>query len=623
MKKLTLHNLGILMYLIGLSIFITALFYPAGLIKNILLLSSFVLSGYDIIIHGFIKTYKSSKIAKSFKPNIHILMTLGAFGAIIINEYLEAAVLIIIFAGAHFIEHLIESRSRKEITKLINLNPQSAHLLINGEVIEVEIDEVNIGDTIRVLNGDMVPLDGEIISGITTIDQSSITGESIPVTKRAGDIVYASTINGNGTIDILVTKNSSETLFSQIVEMVKNAQKNISKTAAFIKRFEPIYVNIILLLTPLFYLLMYYVFKLSFNESFYRTMIFLIVTSPCALAATDIPASLSAISNLARSGILFKGGRYISNLNDINTIAFDKTGTLTNGKPIVTDFVYEKNLSTEELKLYKRLIYSMELQANHPLAYAITNYFKDEKQLEIIVDNIIGEGLIAEYNDNKYLLGKITLFNDLSENLNNYKKQLSGDGKTVIYFGKEERPVIIIGVFDTPKDSAKDTIEYFNKEKIKTVMITGDNEETALAVAKDLGIKEVKATVLPNQKANIITSLKENSGVVAMVGDGVNDAPALATSDVGIALKQGTDIAIDVSDAVIMNNDLTSIVYAHKLSRKTRKVIVQNIVFAMSIVLFLIILNILGLMKMNYAVSVHEGSTIIVILNGLRLLKKL
>src|SRR5690554_3432375 len=229
MKKLTLHKLGMISYLIGLIIFIVALIYPAGSIKNILFLSSFVLSGYNIIIHGFIKTYQHSKAAKSFKPNIHILMTLGAFGAIIINEYFEAAILIIIFAGAHFIEEYIEGKSKKEITKLINLNPQSANLLINGEIVEVKIDEVNVGDTIYVLNGDMVPLDGEVVNGITTIDQSSITGESIPVVATIGDTVYASTINGNGTIEVLVTKNSTETLLSQIVEMVKNAQKNISK----------------------------------------------------------------------------------------------------------------------------------------------------------------------------------------------------------------------------------------------------------------------------------------------------------------------------------------------------------------------------------------------------------
>src|SRR5690625_3795344 len=333
----------VILFFAGLGAFLIALFVSTGTLKSMLYITSLVLSGYHIIIEGFLDTFKQTKKKKKFIPNIHILMTLAAIGAVIIGEYMEAALLILIFGGAHFLEHYAEDKSNKEISNLIKINPTTARRLKeDGKTEEVDVTDLKVGDKLSVLNGDQIPTDGVVISGSSSVDQSSITGESIPVEKKTGDTLYGSTMNGTGTLVMEVTKDSSDTVISKIIEMVSQTQNNISKTAAFIKKIEPIYVTIVLLLTPFFFLLGITLFQWETYDSFYRTMVFLIATSPCALAVTDIPATLSAISNLAKRGVLFKGGSYLSNLSDLTAVAFDKTGTLTVGKPVVRKHTLEK-----------------------------------------------------------------------------------------------------------------------------------------------------------------------------------------------------------------------------------------------------------------------------------------
>src|SRR5690625_1107607 len=341
------HNhsgkIEIILFFVGLFMFLIALFISHGTLKSALYIVSLILSGYHIIFEGFLDTFQQSVKKKKFMPNIHILMTLAAVGAVIIGEYMEAALLILIFGGAHFLEHYAEDKSNKEISNLIKINPTTARRLKeDGKTEIVDVAELKVGDKLSVLNGDQIPTDGVVISGSSSVDQSSITGESIPVEKKTGDTLYGSTMNGTGTLVMEVTKDSSDTVISKIIEMVSQTQNNISKTAAFIKKIEPIYVTIVLLLTPVFFLIGLTAFQWSSYDSFYRTMVFLIATSPCALAVTDIPATLSAISNLAKRGVLFKGGSYLSNLSDLTAVAFDKTGTLTVGKPVVRKHTLEK-----------------------------------------------------------------------------------------------------------------------------------------------------------------------------------------------------------------------------------------------------------------------------------------
>lgn len=614
-------KLTVALFFIGLFLFLIALFIKIDWLQKTLFFGTFLLSGYHVIFDGFTDTIKQTIKRKKLYPNVHILMTLAAIGAMIIGEFREAALLILIFSGAHYLEDYAEGRSKKEITSLLKLNPTSARrILPNGEVETVDVSALQIGDQVSILNGDQIPTDGIVLSGNSTVDQASITGESIPVTKTVGDELFGSTINGQGTLVMEVTKDSSDTVFSKIVQLVNQAQTNVSKTAAFIKRIEPVYVNAVLIIAPLFYLMGLMIFGWSSYDSFYRTMVFLIAASPCALAATDIPASLSAISNLAKRGVLFKGGAYLSHLAELNAVAFDKTGTLTIGKPVVTETYFAAEVTADAQSTYEKMIVAMESKANHPLADAILKHYEGLPVEELEVENVIGVGLVAKTTEETYKIGKPSSVEVIPEDIEQQTAQFEQEGKTVVYFSANDKVLGLIAIQDVPKESSKQAIDYFRTENIHTVMITGDAKRTGEAIGRQLGIDEVRGNVLPEEKAAIIADLKKKYPVIAMLGDGVNDAPALVTADVGVAMGEGTDIAIDVADAVLMKNDLTRFSYTHRVAKKLRKVVWQNIILAMSVVVLLIIFNIFGLMNMAYAVIIHEGSTLVVILNGLRLL---
>lgn len=630
------HNHGevveLILYFTGLLLFIVAIFLPKSIaftvgnfevvIKNLFYLIATVISGYHVIYEGFADTIKSSIKHKRFKPNIHVLMALAAVGAIIIAEYFEGALLILIFAGAHILEEYAEAKSQKEIKNLLDLNPtQGRRINADGSITIVDVADLVIGDILQVLNGDQVATDGIILTGISNIDESSITGESIPKEKTVGDIVFGSTINGNGTFTMKVTKDSKDTVFAKILQLVSETQTNVSKTAVLIKRIEPIYVTIVLIIAPLFYALGRFGFGWDHYQSFYRTMVLLIAASPCALAATDIPATLSAISNLAKNGILFKGGSYLSNFADVKAIAFDKTGTLTEGKPVVTDNYFIDTLSEDKKNDYLAIIVAMEKHSNHPLANAIINKFTDVKEIKLDAENIIGTGLITSYGSNKYKIGKPSSYKNVSKEIFEVTEKFEDEGKTVVYFSENDLIVGLIAIQDIPKETSINAIKYFNEQGIHTVMITGDAIKTGEAIGRQLDITQVIGNVLPEDKSNIIADLKATYGAVAMVGDGVNDAPALAQADIGVAMGSGTDIAIDAADAVLMQSDLEKLNYTHKVATKLRRVVITNIIFAMTIVVFLLTMNFIGKMDMPIAVVFHEVSTIVVILSGLRLLR--
>lgn len=615
-------KIEVFLFFIGLFCFIIALFIPITFVQNIFFSITLLLAGYHIIIEGFIDTIKHTVRLRKFMPNVHILMTFAAVGAILIGEFREASLLILIFAGAHYLEDYAKSKSTKEITNLLALHPTNARrLLPNGETEIIDVKHIKVGDHLLVLHGDKIPTDGIILSGQSTIDEAAITGESIPVVKTSGDLVYASTINNNGTFTMEVTKDSSETVFAKIISLVQQTKTNVSKTAATIKKFIPIYVTSVLLVAPLFFLVGYYIFKWTFDDSFYRTMVFLIATSPCALAVTDIPATLSAISNLAKRGVLFKGGSSLANVAHISLVAFDKTGTLTAGVPTVTDVYFNKQLSNDEVNFYQSIIVSMEQKANHPLANAIIRHFNDVEIFDLEVNNEIGSGLIGHYDGKIFKIGKPSSISEVDDAMKLATEKLEKEGKTVIYFSEGNHVLCLIAIQDIATENAKNVIEYFKNENIHTVMISGDAQRTAEAIGKQLNIDEVRGNVLPEEKANIITEMKQSYPIVAMIGDGVNDAPALVSADIGIAMGKGTDIAIDVADGVLVKNDLSKFAYTHRLAKKLRKVVWQNITIALLVVIFLIIVNIFGKVNIALAVIIHEGSTLLVILNGLRLLK--
>lgn len=610
-------HLNTILFGVGILFYGIAWWISINWLQTIFYLSTVILAGHHVIQAGLIDTFKKSLKEKTFKPNIHVLMSLGALGAILIQEYSEAALLILIFAGAHLLEDYAESKSQKEITSLLKLKPKQARLKVTkDETTLIDVEDLKVGDVVLVLHGDQVPVDGWILSGSTTIDQSAITGESMPVDKTVDDLVYGGTINLTHTIEVKVSKHPEETVFASILNLVKNAQRDLSKTAKWIQKIEPIYVTIVLVIAPLFYILSYYGLNNTQDTAFYQTMVFLIGASPCALAATDIPATLSALSQLARRGVLFKGGSYLSNLNDIKAIAFDKTGTLTVGKPEVTEVIWFNESKVD-------VLIAMEKTSNHPLSIAILNHFQKPIELDIEVTPMIGSGIEGIYEGVTYLVGKPALFVDPASVIEQTKQRLEAEGKTVIYFGVKNEVYAVIALKDMPKFKAKSTIDYFKSQKIHTVMITGDSKPTAEAMGSALGIDEIIGDVLPAEKSAWIESLKQDHQSVAMVGDGVNDAPALVKSSIGFAMKQGTDIAMEVADAVLMDDDLNKLVIAHKVSQKLRHVVIQNMIFSMGVVLFLIVTNVFLNIQLSLTVFIHEGSTLVVILNGLRLLKNI
>lgn len=610
----------VLMYFTGLFSFIVGYLlensYP--MYSNILFIVTVGIAGYHVIFEGLGNTIQDTKKEKRFSPNVHLLMTLAALGAIAIGNYEEAAMLIIIFAGAHFLEEYVDEKSRKEITNLLNLNPTQARLVLEDNNTKIiPIDKVEIGDKLQVLNGDQVPTDGIVLSGTTFINESSITGESVPKEKTVGDEVFGSTINGEETFVMRVTKEPGDTVFAKILGLVNASQNSLTKTATLLQRLEPKYVTLVLMLFPVVLLFSRFVFEWSWKISLYRSMVYLIGVSPCALAASAIPATLATISNLSKRGVLVKGGAYLSRLSNIKAIAFDKTGTLTNGEPVVTDYIFEED--EEELL---KVVVSMEKQSNHPLARAIVNRFPNVEPIELEVENKIGVGLVTTYLGAEYCIAKVTAFTNASDALTKQVECLAKEGKTVVYVACNSKVVGLLAFMDIPNESAKGAVEYFKKQRIHTMMITGDSYLTGEAVGKIVGIEEVNANIMPADKAQIIKSRKEKYGSVAMLGDGVNDAPALALADVGIAMGNGTDVAMDVADLILMKNDLSKLSYAHKLSKKMLKITYQNIIFAMFVVVALVVLNFLGKMDITFGVILHEGSTLAVILNALRMLRE-
>lgn len=612
----------VVFYIIGLVLAIIGLFISDDymVLKNTFFSIATIAAGYHVILlEGIGETIENTKLNGTFTPNSHILMGLAALGASLMGNFWEGTLLILIFCGAHFLEEYAEGVSRREITNLLEINPTTARLITSdGNTKIVDVSELKVGDQLQVLNGDQVPIDGKILSGSTSIDESSITGESIPQEKSKGDQVFGSTINGTGTFTMEVTKDSDDTVFSNILKLVNQNQNNQTKAATAIQKFEPRYVKFVLIAIPIFVVTAPYILDWTWSESIYRGLVLLVSASPCALAAATVSVTLSATSNLAKRGVLSKGSTYLSQLADIDAIAFDKTGTLTRGKPQVTNYYFTDSVNEEQMI---DIVVALEKESNHPLATAILEKFEAKNKLEIEVTNQIGKGLTGDYNEKNYRIGKPTSFEDVSNEFSSRNTEWASEGKTVVYVAVDEKAVGLIALMDVPNEEAKATIDYFKNLGIHTTLITGDSEMTGKAVGEQLGLDEVIANVMPDDKSKIINEQKEKYGVTAMVGDGVNDAPALVNADVGIAMGNGTDVAVEVSDLALMQNDLSKLVDAHKISLKMNRVIWQNIYFSMAVVVFLVIVSFLGLTDITISVIVHEGSTLVVILNGLRLLR--
>lgn len=578
-----------------------------------------IIGGFHQTKDGIIDTIEDKHL------NVDLLMALAAIGACSIQYYFEGIMLTFIFSLSGSLEEFTTNKSKKEIESLMEIQPENAFLLNeNGDSIEVAVKDLKIGDVLLVPKGASIPIDGHLTTEFCTIDEAAITGESLPVDKRRQEELYAGTINVGNAFQMTVSKESKDTLFSKIIQLVDEAQNTPSKTASFLNNFENKYVKAVLIIVPLSIFIPYLFMGWSWSESFYRGMVLLVVASPCALVASATPATLAAISYGAKNGILFKGGVYLEALSDLKAVTFDKTGTLTKGVPVVTDEFFVTSHKNDAINA----LVAIEITSTHPLANAIVIKFQSvvtEKMLDMDVHDVTGSGMKGYQDTHEWRVGnsEFASTNPLTTDILVQTELLQNEGKTVVYLSKDNQIVGYFGLLDVPKPEAIETIHYFNDQGIKTTMLTGDHSKTAEAVAKMIHIDTVYADCLPEDKTNFIKHQKETLGTNAMIGDGVNDAPALANASIGIAMGQGTDIAIDVADIVLMQDNLEKLAISHELSLKLKKIVTQNIVFSLSVIALLIISNFMKVINLPLGVIGHEGSTILVILNGLRMLKTL
>jgi len=577
------------------------------------------------MIGGFYKAKEGIEETIANKElNVEMLMIFAAIGAAIIGYWTEGAILIFIFALSGALETYTLNKSNKEISSLMELQPEEALLITKeGEKI-VSASDLAINDVILVRASERIPADRIVIKGTTTVDESTITGESIPVNKDQNQEVFAGTVALDGTISVKITKPVSETLFQKIIELVQTAQDEMSPSQLFIEKFEGSYVKVVLISVAVMMFLPYLIFGWTLSESIYRALILLVVASPCALVASIMPATLSAISNNAKHGVLFKGGVHLESLSQTKAIAFDKTGTLTRGKPVVTDAYFHKDLNKNQVLAS---IGAIEKESTHPLAVAITTFSAPQlEEHKITIQNMkthSGEGVSALIGGERWEIGKPDfigekLVDDFQEGI---ASKLADEGKTIVCVKTGKKVIAVLGLKDVVRESAKQAITTLKEKGIYTVMLTGDNELTARAIAQEVGVDRYIANCLPEEKVNHIQSLNAEYGNVAMVGDGINDAPALATANIGIAIGEGTDVALETADVVLMKNELNKMTNAIDLSKRMNRVVKQNIIFSLSVITILILSNFLQIIDMPLGVIGHEGSTILVILNGLRLLK--
>lgn len=555
--------------------------------------------------------------------NINFLVTVAAFGAIYINQLAEAASVVFFFALAEVFEEFGIERSRKAVEALVKKSPQTA-ILLDGK--QVPVEEVKIKDVVVIRPGDLIPLDGIVIKGSSSVDEATITGESVPRDKREQDSVFAGTLNLNGYLEIEVTKESKNSTFSKIIALVEKAQASRAPAQEFIDAFAKYYTPAIVsgalllaVIPPLF-------FSGIFYEWLYRALVLLVIACPCALVISTPVSIASAIGGASRKGILIKGGRYLEALGKLKAIAFDKTRTLTLGEPYISDVVTFNGYSEKEVLADCA---GIERFSSHPLSKSILDFVQSKgitPHLMEKYENIAGKGGRATCMvcDNlEHCVGNLKLMhaNSVStEEIVGKVEKLEKEGKTVILVSEGNKVMGALAVADKIRPESKNAVQQLDQMGIATAMVTGDNEHTASFVGKELGIKSVHASLLPDEKVKRVESLKEQYGFVGMAGDGVNDAPSLATATVGIAMGVGgADVAIETADVALMNSNLLNVPFAVNLGRKTLQIIKQNISAALGVKAVFLVLALFGFTHLEYAIGADSGMAILVVLNSLRL----
>ena len=581
---------------------------------------AYLAGGYDIATHAIPGLFKG-------KFDTDVLMLAAAAGAAILGEWVEGAFLLFLFSLGHAGEHYALDRARGAVNALGELMPQTAHLKRGNQIAEVDVAALQVGDVVIVRPGDRVPVDGSIVSGSSAIDQSPITGESVPVRKGPGDDVFAGTINQDAALEVKVTRLAQDNTLSRVMRLVAEAQSQQSPSQQFTQRFTAWFVPSVLVACALLIGVPPLLGWMPLSQSFYRAMLLLVAASPCALALGTPATVLAGIAQAARNGVLIKGGVHLENLGGLSAMAFDKTGTLTEGRFAVSDVIPTNGAHPDDVL---RIAAAVEQQSNHPLAQAVVRAAR-AKQLQLPavagLDNIPGRGVRSIVDGQDILIGSYKLFwetkgHPLDDAVIKAIEALEASGRSTMAVSQGGQFLGVLGLADMPRTGVTQTMQRLRALGVQhLVMLTGDNNDVAKRIASEVGVTDVRAELLPEDKLTAIQQLERQFGAIAMTGDGVNDAPALASATVGIAMGgAGTAVALETADVALMGDDLGKLPFAVGLSRASRAVIRQNLGIALGVIVLLIVTSVLGLVQLSWAVVFHEGSTLVVVLNALRLL---
>ncbi|MFI5253188.1 MAG: heavy metal translocating P-type ATPase [Bacteroidota bacterium] len=607
-----------------------SVFFLAGIIVNsinslqnisaYLFVIAALLSGWKIGIKGL-------KAARHFSLDMNFLMTIASIGAMALGKWTEGAAILILFSLSEAMESYSMDRTRRAIRELIDISPTLATVRRDGKEYSVLVEEIAVGERIIIRPGERIALDGVAVAGESTVNQSPITGESIPVMKRKGDTVFAGTLNQAGYLEIEVTKRSHDTTLARIVQTVEEAQSGRAPIQTFVERFSRYYSPSIFFLALALAIAPPVFFGGSFMVWIYRSLILLVIACPCALVISTPITIVSGLTNAARNGVLIKGGRHLEILAEVQAIAFDKTGTLTEGIPRVTDVIPVNSLSEHQILT---LLASIELKSEHHVAAAILRKAQEEGiTLDQIpfdqFESLAGRGVKAVSNGETYFAGNHEFVEEhriCTPEVERILQSLEADGKTTTILCNLREPLGIIAIQDAVRKESGTIVEHLHSAGVKKiVLLTGDNPAAARAIGSHAGIDEVHAGVMPGEKVAEIHRLKEQYGNVAMVGDGVNDAPALAASSLGIAMgKNGADVALETADIVLMSDDLTKLPETVMLGKKALRVIKENIIFAVAVKAIFLLLGVFGMTSLWLAVLADDGAALVVIMNSLRLL---
>ncbi len=614
-------NLLVSLFLIILALGSQVVNGEDALLTEGLFILAIIIGGFSLFKEGFSDLLKLNFSMES-------LMTIAIIGAAIIGEWTEGSIVVILFAISEALERFSMDKARQSIRSLMDIAPKEALIRRNNVEQMINVSKIEVGDIMIIKPGQKIAMDGQVIKGHSSVNQAAITGESVPIEKNINDDIFAGTINEEGALEVKVTKHVNDTTIAKIIHLVEEAQGERAPAQAFVDKFAKYYTPTIMVIAALIVIVPPLFFNGDWNTWLYQGLSLLVVGCPCSLVISTPVSIVSAIGNSAKNGVLVKGGIYLEEIGGLKAIAFDKTGTLTKGTPTVTDFT---TVDSKDEEKYFSIITALESYSQHPLASAILKE-ADNRTISyksVVVDeftSITGKGIQGNIEGITYLVGSPKLFEsiltDNSKIIENYQR-LQQQGKTAMLLGTDKQILAVIAVADELRESSKAVIEKLHDLGIEhTIMLTGDNATTAQSIGKQTGVTEIKGDLMPQDKLDYIKSLKETYGKVAMVGDGINDAPALAASTVGIAMGgAGTDTALETADVALMGDDLQKLPFIVKLSRQTLRIIKQNITFSLGIKLLALLLVVPGWLTLWIAILADMGATILVTLNGLRLMK--